>query len=59
MEHESDNYTNCDCFFVFFDKVTKGLLKGMEDLEKRGRMETIQTKTFLRTARMLRRVLET
>ena len=34
--------------------VTKGLLKGLEDLEVGGRVETIQT-----TARILRRVLET
>ena len=39
--------------------VTKGLLKGPEDLEVGGRVETIQTTTLLRTARILRRVLET
>ena len=39
--------------------VTKGLLKGMEDLEVGGRGKTIQTTTLLRTARILRRVLET
>ena len=33
--------------------MTKGLLKGLEDLEIGGRVETIQT------ARILRRVLET
>ena len=38
--------------------VTKGLLKGLEDLEVSGRVETIQTTALLRTARMLRRVLE-
>ena len=37
--------------------VTKGLLKGLEDLEVDGRVETIQT--LLRTARILRRVLKT
>ena len=37
-----------------FGTVTKGLLKGLEDLEVGGRVETIQT-----TARILRRVLET
>ena len=42
-----------------FDTVTKGLLKGLEDLEIRGGMETTQTTTLLRTARILRRVLET
>ena len=36
-----------------FGTVTKGLLKGLEDLE------TIQTTTLLRTARILRRVLDT
>ena len=39
--------------------VTKGLLKGLEDLEVSGRVETIQTTALLRTARLLRRVLET
>ena len=42
-----------------FRTVTKGLLKGMEDLEFRGRVETIQTTALLRTARILRRVMET
>ena len=42
-----------------FGTVTKGLLKGLEDLEVRGRVETIQTTALLRTARILRRVLET
>ena len=39
--------------------VTKGLIKGLKDLEMRGRVETIQTSTLLRSARILRRVLET
>ena len=39
--------------------VTKGLLKGLEDLEVGGPVETIQTTALLRTARILRRVLET
>ena len=42
-----------------FDTVTKGLLKGVGDMEIRGRVETIQTTTLLRTVRILRRVLET
>ena len=42
-----------------FGTVTKGLLKGLEDLEVDGRVETIQTTELLRTARILRRVLET
>ena len=39
--------------------ITKGLLKGLEDLEIGGQVETIQTIALLRTARILRRVLET
>ena len=42
-----------------FGAVTKGLLKGLEDLEVGRRVETIQTTALLRTARILRRVLET
>ena len=39
--------------------ITKGLLKGLEDLEVGGRVETIQTTVLLRTTRILRQVLET
>ena len=42
-----------------FGMVTKGLLQGLEDLEVSGRMESIQTTALLKTARILRRVLET
>ena len=42
-----------------FGTVTIGLLKGMKDLEIRGRVETIQTTKLLRTVRILRRVLVT
>ena len=42
-----------------FGMVTKGLLKGLEDLTVGGRVETIQTTALLKTARILRRVLET
>ena len=42
-----------------FGTVTKGLLKGLEDLEVGGRVETIQTTALLKTARIQRRVLET
>ena len=42
-----------------FGTVTKGLLKGLEDLEVGGRVETIQTTALLKTARILRRVLKT
>ena len=39
--------------------ITKGLLKDLEELEVGGRVETIQMTALLRTARILRRVLET
>ena len=42
-----------------FGTVTTGLLKGLEDLEVGGRVETIQTTVLLRTARIPRRVLKT
>ena len=43
-----------------FGTITKGLLqKGLEDLEVGRRVETIQTTTLLRTARITGRVLET
>ena len=42
-----------------FGTVNKELLKGLEDLEIKERVETIQTTTLMRTARILRRVLKT
>ena len=42
-----------------FGIVTKGLLKGLKDLEVGRRVETIQTTILLRTARILRRIPET
>ena len=51
MEHEGYNYT--------FGTVTKGLLRGLEDLEVGDQVETIQTTALLKMARILRRVLET
>ena len=42
-----------------FGTVTKGLLKGLEDLEVGGQVATIKTTTLLRTARILKRVLKT
>ena len=42
-----------------FGTVTKGLLKGLEQLEVGGRVETIQRTSLLRTARILGIVLET
>ena len=41
-----------------FGTMTKGLLKGLEDLEGGGLVETIQTIALLKAARILRRVLE-
>ena len=41
-----------------FGTVTKGLLKGLEDFEVGGRVETMQTTALLRMARILRRVLD-
>ena len=40
------------------DTITKGLLKALDDFEIGRRVETIQTTALLRTARILRRVLE-
>ena len=42
-----------------FGMVTKGLLKGLEDLEAGDRVEALQTTALLKTAIILRRVLET
>ena len=42
-----------------FGTATKGLLKGLENFEVGRQVETIQTTTLLKTARILRRVLET
>ena len=42
-----------------FGTVTKGLLKGLNDLEVGRQVKTIQTTALLKTARILRRVLET
>ena len=56
VEHECDNYTN---LIGAFGMVTKGLLKGLEDLEVGDQVETIQKTALLKTARILRRVLET
>ena len=39
--------------------VTKGLLKGLDDLEVGRRVETIETTALVRMTRILRRVLET
>ena len=39
--------------------IPKGLIKGLEDLEMSGTVDTIQTTALLRSARILRRVLVT
>ncbi len=39
--------------------VTKGLVQGLEELEIRGRVETIQNTALFRSHRILRRLLET
>ena len=36
--------------------VTKGLVQGLEDLEKTGRVETIHNAALLRSARILRKI---
>ena len=41
-----------------FDTVTKRLVQGLEDLKIRGRVDSIQSTTILKSARILRRVLE-
>ena len=56
MEHE---YVVVTIVIGAFGTVTEGLLKGLEYLEVSGRVETIQTTALLKTARILRRVLET
>ena len=40
-------------------KVVRGFVLGPEDLEIRGRVETIQTTALLKSARILRRILKT
>ena len=42
-----------------FDTVTKELLKGLEELKIGDQVGTIQATALLKTARILRRVLET
>ena len=39
--------------------IPKRMVKRLEDLELKGQVETIQTTALLRSARILRRVLET
>ena len=53
VEHE------CEILAGASSTVTKVLLKELEVMKINGQVETIQTTTLLRTARILRRVLET
>ena len=41
-----------------FNTVPKGIVQGLEDLEIRGQVETIQTTALLRSAIILRNVQE-
>ena len=42
MEHEGDNYTNCNWCFWYSNR----LLKGLEDLEVGRQVEAIQTTAY-------------
>ena len=44
---------------IVLGTVTKELIQGLEDMEKTGQAETIQTTALLRSARILRKVLDT
>ena len=44
---------------IVVDAIPKGLVKELEDLKIRGHLETIQTTALLRSAKILRRILET
>ena len=57
VKNENDVYTNYE--WGALGTVAERLLKGLEDLEIRGRVETIQITTILRSDRILRRVEET
>ena len=54
MELESDSDTNC-----YGSLEPQSLKRGLEELEIRDRVETIQTTALLRSARILGRFLET
>ena len=57
MKHAGDNYADCD-WCIWYSNYNNNLSKRQEDLEVGRRVETIQTTASLRTARILRRVLE-
>ena len=61
LARESKKLWNIEVTFVpivtgALDTVTKGFVYGLEDLEIKRRLETIQTTALLRSARILRRV---
>ena len=41
------------------EAIVKALIKGLENLERRGKAENIQTTALLESTRILRRVLKT
>ena len=51
--------TEISIIIAALSTVTKVLMQGIEDLERRGRMETIQSTALLKSPKILRRVLET
>ena len=56
VEHESDVYSNYNwCYWYSHER----LIQRREELEIRGLVETIKTTALLRSARILRRILET
>ena len=55
-KYESDGNTNYNCYTW---RNLQRLVKGQGDLEIRGQVETIQTTALLKSAKILRRVLET
>ena len=44
---------------IVIGTLTKGLIQELEDLEIMGQVESIKTTALLRSARILRRILET
>ena len=56
MEHGGEDYTDCSWYAWM---VSKGLKKGLKELEISGRIATIQTKALLRSTRIMRKVLGT
>ena len=60
INNDNNNNNNMRSFVIgALGTVTKGLAKGLEDLEIRGQVETLHAIVLLRSARILRRALET